>query len=61
MLTSLSSNLLKENQEEIWLSAMTNATTPTEKKIQKATQHKKRHQKLRLHNDCGPTLDGQLE
>ena len=21
----------------------------------------KRHQKLRLHNDCGPTLDGQLE
>ena len=21
----------------------------------------KRHQKLRLHNDCGPTYDGQLE
>ena len=24
-------------------------------------QHKKTHQKLRLHNDCGPTQDGQLE
>ena len=28
----------------------------TDRKIQKATrQHKQRHQKLRLHNDCGPT------
>ena len=28
----------------------------TDRKIQKATwQHKERHQKLRLHNDCGPT------
>ena len=26
---------------------------------QRATQ--KRHQNLRLHNDCGPTKDGQLE
>ena len=34
---------------------MTKAPTPTEK-IQKASwQHKKRHKKLRLHNDCGPT------
>ena len=30
--------------------------TYTHRKIQKATrQHKKRHQKLRLLNDCGPT------
>ena len=34
----------------------------THRKIQKATwQHKKRHHKCRLHNDCRPTYDGQLE
>ena len=34
----------------------------TNRKIQKATwQHKKRHQKLWLHNHCGPTWDGQFE
>ena len=33
-----------------------------QQKIQKATwQHKTRDQKLRLHNDNGPTSDGQLE
>ena len=34
----------------------------THRKFQKVTwQHKKRHQKLQLHNDCGPTWDGQME
>ena len=34
----------------------------THKKIEKAMrQHVKRHQKLWLHNDCGPNKDGQLE
>ena len=29
----------------------------TDRKIQKSTcQHKERHQKLRLHNDCGPIM-----
>ena len=50
-----------EKKEEIWLSPMTKASTPTEKSKKATWQHEKSHQKLRLHNDCGPTWDGQLE
>ena len=47
--------LHQEKKEEIWLSPMTKAPTHTEKIQKRTRQHKTRHQKLRLHNDCGPT------
>ena len=43
-----------EKKEEIWLSPMTKAPTPTEKS-KKQRDNIKTPQKLRLHNDCGPT------
>ena len=49
-----------EKKEEIWLSPMTKAPTPTENTKSNVTTQK-RHQKLRLHNDCEPTWDGELE
>ena len=46
---------LWEKKEETWLSPI-DKSTYTHRKIQEATwRHQKRHQKLRLHNDCGPT------
>ena len=43
-------------KEEIWLSPMTKALTPAENsKTAIIVTTQKRHQKLRLHNDCGPT------
>ena len=51
---------MQEKKEEIRLSHMTKAPTPTEKS-KKQHDNTKRHQKLRLHNDSGPTSDGQLE
>ena len=39
-----------EKKEEIWLSPMTKAPTPTENSKSQMTT-----QKLPLHNDCGPT------
>ena len=45
----------QEKNEEIWLSPMTKAHTPTEKSKKQCDNTKKRHQKLRLHNDYGPT------
>ena len=50
-----------EKKEEIWLSPMTNAPYLTEKSNKQRDNINKRHQKLRLHNDCGPTWDGQWE
>ena len=50
---------MQEKKKEIWLSPMTKAPTPTEKS-KKQLDNIKRHQKLRFHNDCGPTKDGQL-
>ena len=45
---------LEEEKEEIWLSPTTKAIyTQKNPKSNVATQ--KRHQKLRLHNDGGPT------
>ena len=46
--------------EDIWLSPVTKTSTPTEKS-KKQRDNIKRHQKLWLHNDCGPTKDGHLE
>ena len=46
-------------KEEIWLSPITKAPTPAEKS-KKQRDNIKTPPKLRLHNDCGPTLDGQL-
>ena len=43
-----------EKKEQIWLSPMTKAPTPTEKS-KKQRDNTQRHQKLRLHDDCGPT------
>ena len=41
-------------KEEIWLSPMTKA--PHQQKILEINvTTQKRHQKFRLHNDCGPT------
>ena len=48
-------NAGREKKEEIWLSPMTKAPTPTEKSKKQRDNTKKRHQKLRLHIDCGPT------
>ena len=45
----------KEKREEIWLSPMTKAITPTEKKSKMQRDNTKTPQKLRLHNDYGPT------
>ena len=50
----------KNKKEEIWLSPMTKAPTSTEK-IQKHRDNIKKPPKLRLHNDFGPTYDGQFE
>ena len=47
-------NREKDKKKEIWLSRMTKTPTPeTNTKRNMTTQ--KRHKKLRLHNDCGPT------
>ena len=35
-------------------------TPHTNRKFENQRTTHKRHQKLRLHNDCGPTYDGQL-
>ena len=43
-------------KEEICFSPMTKTPSPTENtKKKKRDNIKKRQQKLRLHNDCGPT------
>ena len=44
----------KEKKEEIWLSPVTKTPTPTEQS-KKQRDNIKRHQKLWLHNYCGPT------
>ena len=36
-------------------------TLYTNRKFENQWTTQKRHQKLRLHNDCGPTYDGQLD
>ena len=44
----------QDKKEEIWLSPMTKAPTPTE--MSKGQwQHKQRHKKVRLNSGCGPT------
>ena len=46
--------IYKDKKEEIWLSPMTKAPTPTE--MSKGQwQHKQRHKKVRLNSGCGPT------
>ena len=45
---------IQEKKKEIWPSPMTKPPIPTENSKTKG-QHTQRHQKLRLHNDCGPT------
>ena len=49
MIIELQYTEYKEKKSEIWLSPIT--------KIQQTIDNKKR----RLHNDCGPTYDGQFE
>ena len=44
---------LREKKEEIWLSPMTKAPTPTEQS-KKQRGNTKTPPKLRLHNNCGP-------
>ena len=44
----------KEKKKEIWPSPMTKPPIPTENSKTKG-QHTQTPQKLRLHNDCGPT------
>ena len=39
---------------------MTKAPAPTEKPKKHNMTTNKRHQKIPLHNDCGPTKDGRL-
>ena len=48
-------DLYKEKKEEILLSPMTKADTPTEKIQNASWQHEKRHLKLRLHYDSWQT------
>ena len=46
----------KDKKEEIWLSPMTKAPTPTEmSKGQSKKKHKQRHKKVRLNSGCGPS------
>ena len=47
--------LHEDKTAQIWLSSMKNASTPTQKSKKATRDHKKRHQKLRLHSDCEPT------
>ena len=47
--------------EEILFSPMTKALILTEKSNGQSNNINKRHQEVRLHSDCGPTEDGQLE
>ena len=51
---------VRGKKEEIWLSPLTKATSPTEKS-KKQCENTKTPQKIRLPNDCGPTWDGQFE
>ena len=51
----INSYLQEEKKEEIWLSPMTKAPTPIDK-----SKNQRDNTKLRSHNDCGPTQDGQL-
>ena len=51
---------MQEKKEDIWLSIITKAPTPPEKS-KKQHDTTKMPSKLRLHNDCGPTEDGQLD
>ena len=45
---------IRDKKEEIWLSPMTKAPTPTE--MSKGQwQHIRRHKKVRLNSGCGPT------
>ena len=49
-------NKQKERENDIDPNQSYDKNSYTHRKIQKVTwQHKKRHQKLRLHSDCGPT------
>ena len=50
---------LQGKKEEIWLSPMTKAPTPKEKP-NKQRDNTHTPPNLRIHNDCGPTYDGQL-
>ena len=45
----------QEKKEEIWLSPMTKAPTPTEMSKGQSDKHKQRHKKVRLNSGCGPT------
>ena len=40
---------------------MTKTLTPTENTKKNKVTTQKRHQKLRVHDDCGPPQDGQLQ
>ena len=51
--------LTKRKKKEIWLSPITKPLY--QQKIQKVVDNTNRHQKLPLHNDYGPTMDGQFE
>ena len=47
-------------KEEIWLSSMTKTLVPTEMSNGQS-DNTKRHKNVRLHSDCEPTKDGQLD
>ena len=50
----------KEKKEEIWLSAMKKPLY--QQKCQKGNMTTQwRNQNVRLHSDCGPNSDGQME
>ena len=52
--TSARSAAYQEKKKEIWPSPMTK-TPYTNRKFENQRTTHRRHQKLRLHNDCGPT------
>ena len=50
---------MKKKEEDL---TQTNDENPyTNRKFKNQWTTQKRHQERRLHNDCGPTKDGQLE
>ena len=54
--------ICKKKKEEILLSYSVLWQNPyTQRKIKRNVTKQKRHQTVRLHNDCGPTKDGQLK
>ena len=67
-ISDLTFTKLREKKEEVWQNPMTKALIPTDNESVDSKENSKKQsdntttsQKNRLHHDCRPTYDGQLE